>query len=125
MCCVHGRLLGPDSGDLQPSVRPAPLSPAPNGHELPAPTEPLRPAPATHLPLDVSQQAAGAQAEEMGAQPLVAQLLLHQGEPHHRLLGRADAPRRLEAHLMPQTVRTVRTTHHGNTTGPLTQTTDP
>lgn len=52
-----------------------------------------------HLPLDVSQQAAGSQAEQERAEPVVAQLLFDQSEPKQRLLSRPDPPCRLKAHL--------------------------
>ena len=51
------------------------------------------------LALDVGQQRAGSQPEQARVQPVIAQLLFHQDHPVQGLLGRADAPRRLEAHL--------------------------
>src|SRR3954447_2072823 len=52
------------------------------------------------LPLDVAQQRAGAVAEEGGAQPLRAQLLLHHQHPGDRVLGGADAAGGLEPHVV-------------------------
>src|SRR5215204_276326 len=49
------------------------------------------------LPLDVSEQRAGAEAEQVGAEPAVAELLLHQIEVLQCRLGRADPTGRLEA----------------------------
>src|SRR5687767_13823081 len=49
------------------------------------------------LPLDIREERARAEAEEIGAQPAVAQLLLHQIEVLERLLRRADAAGRLES----------------------------
>lgn len=55
------------------------------------------------LSLNVSQQAAGSQAEQVRAQPVVAQLLFHQDEPHQRLPGCSDPPGGLKAHLRKHT----------------------
>src|SRR5579883_871972 len=52
------------------------------------------------LTLDIRQQATGADAKEVRAQPIVAKLLLHQNQPVERLLGRADAASRFEADLI-------------------------
>ena len=49
------------------------------------------------LPLDVGEQRARAEAEEVGREPAVAQLLLHEVEDSSAL-GGADAARGLEAH---------------------------
>lgn len=53
----------------------------------------------SHLPLDVSQQAAGSQAKQVRAEPLIAQLLFDQSEPHQGLLSGPDTSCRLEANL--------------------------
>ena len=52
------------------------------------------------LPLYIGEQAARADAEEVGAHPVGAKLFFHQDEPIESLLGRAYAARRLEAHLV-------------------------
>src|SRR5580658_11078000 len=49
------------------------------------------------LPLDVGQKAARADAEEVRLHPWRAELLPHQDEPGERVLGGAQAARRLEA----------------------------
>src|SRR5690606_19231686 len=49
------------------------------------------------LALDVAEQRGGANAEQVGLEPAVAKLLLHQGEPGERVLGSAQAAGRLEA----------------------------
>src|SRR5207248_10675197 len=49
------------------------------------------------LALDIREQAAGADTEQLGMQPGVAQLLLHERQPVEHLPGRADAAGRLEA----------------------------
>src|SRR5687767_3089243 len=54
------------------------------------------------LTFDVAEQRAGAKAEQLRAQVLRAQLLLHHQQPVQRLLGRLDAARGLEAHLLPR-----------------------
>lgn len=52
-----------------------------------------------HLPLDVSQQAAGSQAEQGRTEPVFTQLLFDESEPHQGLLSRSDPPCWLKAHL--------------------------
>eukprot|EP00053_Salpingoeca_punica_P008521 m.76408 g.76408 ORF g.76408 m.76408 type:complete len:368 (+) comp14635_c0_seq2:80-1183(+) len=52
------------------------------------------------LALNVDEQGAGAEAEEVGVRPLVAELLFHQSEPDEGVLGLADAAGRLEADLV-------------------------
>src|SRR6478609_1684316 len=49
------------------------------------------------LTLDVGEKAARPDPEEIRLHPLDAKLLLHEDEPSQRVLGRAQAPRRLEA----------------------------
>src|SRR5579859_4327604 len=49
------------------------------------------------LAFDVSEHAAGAEAEEMRLKPRAAQLFLHEREPIERLLRGADSTRGLEA----------------------------
>src|SRR6202046_331630 len=49
------------------------------------------------LTLDVGQKAARPDAEEIGLHPLHAELLSHENKPGERILGGAQAPRRLEA----------------------------
>lgn len=65
-----------------------------------------------HLSLDISQQATGSQAEHLGTEPIVAQLLFDQREPHQGLLSRPDAPRWLKAHLREHTPRSEGSTLH-------------
>src|SRR3989442_1707518 len=48
------------------------------------------------LALDVGEQRRRAEPEQIGPQPAVAQLFLHQDEPVERLFGLPDAARRLE-----------------------------
>ncbi len=49
------------------------------------------------LALDVGEHRARADAEQVGLQPGAAELLLHQDQPVHRVLGGAQAAGRLEA----------------------------
>src|ERR671933_934248 len=49
------------------------------------------------LALDIREQAAGADTEQVWMQPGVAQLLLHERQPVERLPGRSNAAGRLEA----------------------------
>ena len=53
------------------------------------------------LPLDVPQQAAGSDAEQVRLRPLVPKLLLHQGQPGEGVFGAADPSSRLETNLVP------------------------
>src|SRR5690606_22163770 len=73
----------------------------PSGHGVPV----RRRVPAgdvvLELPFDVAEERAGAEAEEVRAEPRVAQLLLHEDEPLERLLGGADPAGRLEADAIP------------------------
>src|SRR5712692_6535631 len=48
------------------------------------------------LALDVGEQRRGTEPEQIGAQPALAQLFLHQYEPVERLFRLADPARRLE-----------------------------
>src|SRR6267378_477874 len=48
------------------------------------------------LALDVGEQCRGAEPKQIGPQPAVTQLFLHQDEPVERLFGLADPARRLE-----------------------------
>src|ERR1700730_7622374 len=57
------------------------------------------------LPLDVSQHAADAKAEEIRMEPRVAKFLLHKRQPFERLLRRPDAARRFEADRRPGLLR--------------------
>src|SRR5215469_16388631 len=50
------------------------------------------------LALDIAEQRAGADAEEIRQKPGLTHLLLHQGKPGERVLCAAQAARRLEAH---------------------------
>src|SRR5215472_8773971 len=50
------------------------------------------------LALDIAEQRAGADAEEIRQKPGLAHLLLHQGKPSERVLRTAEPTRRLEAH---------------------------
>src|SRR5690348_14215258 len=65
------------------------------------------------LALDVGEQRARTDAEQVLAQPAVAQLFLHQDKPVERALGGADAARRLEADDVPGAVQ-VLTDHPGH-----------
>src|ERR1043166_4055315 len=56
------------------------------------------------LTLDVGEQAAGPEAEQLGPEPAIAQPLLDHREPVERLLGTADPTRRLEPHEIPGAV---------------------
>src|SRR5205823_959289 len=47
------------------------------------------------LALDVGEQGTGTEAEEIGTEPAVAQLLLHQRQPVERAFGLADPARGL------------------------------
>src|SRR5690554_7548199 len=49
------------------------------------------------LALDVGQQRAGAEPQQVGLEPAAPELLAHQDHPGHRVLRRAQAPGRLEA----------------------------
>jgi len=51
------------------------------------------------LPLAVGEKRAGANSEELVRGPLVVELFLHERQPDARILGRAYATRRLEAHF--------------------------
>src|SRR5713101_1266302 len=48
------------------------------------------------LALDVGEQCRGAEPKQIGPQPAIAELFLHQDEPVERLFGLADPARRLE-----------------------------
>src|SRR5690606_39226239 len=50
------------------------------------------------LALDVGEQRAGAEAQQVGLEPTAPQLLLHEDEPGEGVLGGAQAAGRLEAH---------------------------
>ena len=52
------------------------------------------------LALDIGQQRAGPEAEQVGTQPAVAQFVLHQRQPVERIPCGPDAARRLEAHQL-------------------------
>ena len=49
------------------------------------------------LALDVIQKRGCSHAEQVRLSPFVAELVLHQREPHQGILGASDAPSRLEA----------------------------
>ena len=52
------------------------------------------------LPLQVLQQGACSQTEQVGVGPLLSQLFHHESEPETGVLGSSDPTSRLEAHLV-------------------------
>ena len=54
------------------------------------------------LPFDIAQKARCAKAEQVGAQPIVAQFLFHQGQVNQRILGLGNAACGLVADLDPR-----------------------
>src|SRR6266513_5080471 len=59
------------------------------------------------LTLDVGEKRGGAEPEQIGPLPALAQLFLHQDQPVERLLGLANPARRLEANCMSGTLVVV------------------
>src|SRR5918999_1238716 len=100
-CGLRPRTLGMQ---LRAKALPQARRPQPGGrrrcsyHRMPM----RRRVPPSHkmleLPLDVGQQRARTEAEQIGLQPAIAQLFFHEIQVLERLLGGADAASGLEAH---------------------------